>query len=203
MTSRAKFFATVGLLLVLGGIGIADMLYSKDDISGILSFTQGTREPSDAGTTLTLPSGEGVAKRQAVNIADLLATIGYTTTSSKDSSMLSQVTGSAATVNALTLLKENDRIGSVMWIDSVNVKTLFNQLKDALLAAFSPKVQDLEDTTKVEPGSPIINILTFLDPSLSAERLTFVRIGDRLMEFHTATGKESDMQGAIDALSSL
>ena len=129
--------------------------------------------------------------------------MGYTLKLSTDLSMIGQVVGTTVPVNALTILKDNDRIGAVVWIESPEVKTTFNSLKDALLATFSPQVKDLEDTTKIDPGMPIRNVLTFLDPSLSEERLTFVRVGERFLEFHSVVGKEDAMSKAIESLSTL
>jgi len=103
-------------------------------------------------------------------------------------------------VQTLTLLQNGDRTGSVTWIDSGDVKTYFISLKEGLLAAFSPKVQDLNDETVEGDNQPVRNILTFYDPALSEERLTFVRVRERLYEFHTVLGKEQQMTAVINAL---
>ena len=203
MTTSSKIIVTVLLLLFLGGVGAADYWVSRDTL---IADSGDDQEPViDDGSTASVSSvapGQGVAKRKALNIGETLKTLGYTTADSTDQSMVEQVTAGNPPVNTLAILKDNDRIGSVIWIDTPEVKTIFNTLKDSLLAAFSPAVKELRDETKVQPG-PVRNELTFLDTGLSTERLTFVRIGERLMEFHTVVGKEEVMKGAIEGLSKL
>jgi hypothetical protein len=209
MTYRSKLIVTVALLLVLGGIGAADMLFSNDGLEATLPMPSGnTPLPTEQlpPTDLNQPQnpGQGVARHVAANVNDALIELGFTVQPSDDRSMLEQVVDtSSMTVTSLVILKDGDRIGAVVWVESPEVKSTFLSLKEALLAAFSPQVKDLSDETKIDPGLPIRNVLTFLDPTLSEERLTFVRVGERLMEFHTVAGKEAEMQTAIDGLSKL
>lgn len=209
MTYRSKIIVTAALLVALGGLGAADVYWSNDNQLAADITKQPTIEPSDdipapqTGTTDTTP-GQGVAKRQAPDVGILLTNAGFETAASADKSMLEQIAGTGSNaVKELAILKDGDRIGTVIWMDSADVKDNFLSLKDALLASFSSKVKDLEDATLANPGQPVINKLTFLDPGLSEERLTFIRVGERLMEFHIAKDKENDVQGAIDVLSTL
>jgi hypothetical protein len=201
MTYRSKIIVTAALILVLGGIAAADVYLSEDDILGGLPLPQDgiQNQVPPLGQTGT---GVGVARRQAANVNDVLIALGYSVQPSDESSIISQVVDETVTVNVLKILKD-DLVGTVIWIDTPDSKNFFLSLKDALLAAFSPQVKDLSDETKVDPGKPVRNVLTFLDPTLSEERLTFVRMSDRLMEFHTVSGKETEMQTVIDALSTL
>jgi hypothetical protein len=205
MSTGSKIIVTVLLLLFLGGVGAADYWASRDTLIADVP-TPSDQEPvmddGETGSASSLTPGTGVAKRKAPQVADALKGLGFTTTTSSDQSMLEQVTMGNPASQSVAILKENDRIGSVVWIDTPEVKTIFNTLKESLLAAFTPAVKDLRDETKVQPG-PVRNELTFLDTGLSTERLTFVRIGERLMEFHTVVGKEEVMKGAIEGLSKL
>ncbi len=199
MTTKAKVLSTGALVVVLGGLGVADYLSNN----GLPASLQGTGE-SSSSVAMENPTGTGsssfapVAKQSGVNVAETLAQMGYETQSSTDLSMLAQVVSGQP--QTLVLLKNSDRVGSVTWIDSPQVKTFFISLKEGLLSAFSPNVQDLRDETIQTEGQPVRNILTFLDPGLSEERLTFVRVRERLYEFHTATGKDAEMGTVLEAL---
>lgn len=206
MTYRSKIIVTLALLLLLGGLGAADMFLSGDQLSADVTPQIGSQNqlPPVQDPQNTQNNGQGVAKRQAADVGLVLTSNGFETAASADRSMLEQIVGTGSNaVKALSILKNGDRIGAVIWADSPDVKSSFSSLKDALLASFSPQVKDLEDSTIANPGQPVINKLTFQDPGLSEERLTFIRIGERLLEFHTAKGKETDIQGAMDVLSIL
>lgn len=199
MTTTSKIIVTGVLLLCLIGLGTADYFFATDILSPDLVVVQ-EQATSSSTQTVTSPTG-GVAKHQAADVPETLQTLGFTTTASSDRSMLEQVVGTDLPLRSFTILKNGDRIGAVIWIESPEAKEYFFSLKEALLAAFSPQVRELEDVTNVDPGMPVRNILTFIDPTLSEERLTFVRSGERLLEFHTVLGKENDMKVALDGLS--
>lgn len=201
MTTKAKAISTGALLVVLAGLGAADYV-SNNGLPASLSGTGSGSTVSSASTVVENPTATGattpVAKQPGVNVDVALKAMGYDTQSSTDLSMIAQVvTGQPQT---LVLLKNSDRVGSVTWIDSSQVKTFFISLKEGLLSAFSPNVQDLRDETLQGEGQPVRNILTFKDPALSEERLVFVRVRERLYEFHVASGKDAEMQQVIDAL---
>jgi len=201
MTTRAKALSTGALLVVLAGLGTADYLAN----GRITANLPGTGSGSTSSQIVENPTGTGsvsssgpVAKPAGIDIAAELKAMGYETQDSTDLSMIAQVvTGQPKT---LVLLKNSDRVGSVTWIDSPQVKTYFISLKEGLLSAFSPNVKDLRDETLQNEGQPVRNILTFLDPALSEERLVFVRVRERLHEFHIAAGKDTEMNTAIEAL---
>ena len=193
MTTKAKALSTGALLVVLTGLGAADYLSNK----GLPASLPTQNGSASSGMNADDPSG-AVAKQAGIDVASAITGLGYETQSSTDLSMLSQVvTGQP---QSLVLLKNADRVGSVTWIDSPQVKTFFIALKEGLLNAFSPNVQDLRDETLQGEGQPVRNILTFLDPSLSEERLVFIRVRERLYEFHIAGGKDTEMQALIEAL---
>lgn len=195
MTTKAKALSTGALLVVLSGLGVADYISNN----GLPAALPATGSSSVSSAIVEDPAvTDPVAKQPGVNVATAMSQLGYETQSSTDLSMLSQVvTGQPQT---LVLLKNSDRVGSVTWIDSPQVKTFFISLKEGLLSAFSPNVQDLRDETLQGEGQPVRNILTFLDTSLSEERLVFVRVRERLYEFHIASGKDTEMNALIEVL---
>lgn len=202
MSSRAKIITTVALLVFLGGLGIADYQLSKapalqDDTVAQTSST--TTTVTTSGSVAAVPTG-GVKKQNGPAVADTIAAAGFSTTDSNDLSFLTQIAGSGTTINSLAILKNGDRAGSVTWIESPRVKNIFIALKEALLTAFSSKVQDLKDQTLTPNDGPVRNELTFFDPTLSTERLVFVRVRERLFEFHIVIGKEDTFNPLIEAL---
>lgn len=193
MTTKAKALSTGALLVVLAGLGAADY-FTNNALPASVSTGSGS---VSSGAIVEDPAGP-VAKQSGVDVKSALGQLGYETQSSTDLSMLSQVVSGQP--QTLVLLKNSDRVGSVTWIDSPQVKTFFISLKEGLLSAFSPNVQDLRDETLQGEGQPVRNILTFLDPSLSEERLVFVRVRERLYEFHIAGGKDTEMNALIEVL---
>ncbi len=103
-------------------------------------------------------------------------------------------------VEARVILKDNDRLAYFAWIDSPDAKITFTALKEALKTSFSSQLQDLVDETQERPDKPVRNVLSFLDPAIHSERVLFVRVRQRLYEFHIAPGREADIQGLMDAL---
>lgn len=199
MSSRTKVIVTLLLLVFLGGLGIADFYLSK--APQFASNTAGNS--SSVSSVTTTGSGTpivGVRKQNGPDVAGAIATAGFTTTDTNDLSFLAQIAGSGAEIKALAILKNGDRAGSVTWIESPKVKNYFIALKEALLSAFSPQMKDLKDQTLEGPDVPVRNYLTFMDPSLSAERLVFIRVRERLYEFHIANGKEDIMNTLIDTM---
>ena len=203
MSPRAKFAVTTILLVLLGGLGAADYYFadeeylaqlSQDTESGNTIFLDTT-----TGATVPLPPGQGVKKNQGPAVETIATQLGMSVSENAELTMLAQVAGDAPGVQSYSLVQNGDRIGSVTWVESPDVKTIFITLKEALLPAFSPKLTGLRDETLQETGKPVRNLLTFFDPALSEEQLVFVRVRERLFEFHIATDKEEAMQSFIDA----
>jgi hypothetical protein len=186
MTTRAKIATTVLLLVALTGVGAADYYFEGREYAA---------ELTDAGSPDT--GSGGVAKAEGPDVAAVLGALGLQATASEDLTFLAQVSRDAE-VHSLVVLQGGDRAGSVSWIDG-DAKDAFIALKQALLTAFSDKVEGLSDKTYQDEGSPTRNVLTFRDPALSEETLTFVRVRERLYEFH-ATGSGTTMQAVIDGL---
>lgn len=202
MTTRTKIIVTVLLLIFLCGLGFADYFFSSgglnDEANGTGGTTSGALIP-DTDTEAILPPG-AVRKQSGPPVEQTITDAGFTTGNTNDLSFLSQIAGSGAEIHALAILQNGDRAGAVTWMESPKVKNYFIALKEALLATFSPQVQDLRDETLQGENRPVRNMLTFFDPTLSTERLVFVRVRERFYEFHIAKGKEEAMNALIETM---
>jgi hypothetical protein len=161
---------------------------------------------SSAATTVSVvqPSSiaqsTGVKKQSGPDVQSLVQENGYTTAPSDALSFIAQVAGSESQIHSLAILQDGDRAGSVTWVESADVKNQFIALKEALLTSFSPQVRDLKDETLQGDDLPVRNQLSFFDPSLSTEKLFFVRVRERLFEFHITNGKDEAMKSLIEAI---
>ena len=111
--------------------------------------------------------------------------------------MMQSGTGSETTV----LLWHDDRAFLMSWLENDDVKTIFGNLKQALQGQFSSKLTDLRDETVTAPDGPPVNILSFVDPALSSERLIFLRVRTRLYEIHVAKNGETIVDQLVAELS--
>jgi hypothetical protein len=194
MSNRTKLIVTGVLLLVLAGMASADYLMTGSSLPARLALMgEETADTGDAGEDVT-----PVAKSSGPAVQSVLADAGMEITVSEEPTFLSQIIEDGLT--SVTVLKDGDRAGSVTWIESPDVKTSFIALKDGLLESFSAGLRDLNDATEQEPNRPVRNILSFTDPALSDEQLVFVRVRERLFEFHIAPGSEETMNSLIEAL---
>lgn len=188
MTQRTKLYTTLGLLVFLGGLGAANY------------YANGTTLTGDVQNSQSSIPVEGVRKQEGPNVSEVIQTAGFTSGPSPDLSFLAQIAGSGTRIDSLAIQKDADWVGSVTWIDTPEAKSYFSALKEALLGAFSIDVTDLKDETKQGGNQPVRNELTFFDPALSAERLRFVRVRERLYEFHIVLGKEAVLESFIEQL---
>ncbi|MCF7844691.1 MAG: hypothetical protein K9M03_02590 [Kiritimatiellales bacterium] len=189
-----KLTVTLGLIVVLFGLGTADAL-----------FTQARLPDPDANPSVAVirPPDERPTMVQKTYGPDIMETIvsqRFAFDKTGETSLIERIITDGTAVESLTLMKDGDRIGLAAWTESPRVKVYFLALKEALHTSFSPQVQDLIDETQREPGRPIQNLLTFFDPAISEERLVFVRVRERLFEFHIAQGKDDVLFGLIEEL---
>lgn len=192
LSNRSKLIVTAVLLLVLGGMAGADYLMTGSSLPARLALT-GDEPVGDTGN-----NGTAVAKSSGPAVQTVLADAGLEVTASDEPTFLGQIIEDGLT--SVTILKDGDRAGSVTWVESPDVKDSFIALKDGLLESFSAGLRDLKDTTEQEPNRPVRNILRFSDPALSDEELAFVRVRERLFEFHIAPGSKETMDQLIEAL---
>lgn len=189
-----RLLVVTGFLAVLAGLGVTDAFMTAS-INTYPTYNQ----IADDGTNVSPPGG--VAPVVDPDVFDVLTELQMVTEQPREQGLLERIVPTGTPVTARVLLKDNDRIGYFAFVESAGVKDYFRALKDALHASFSKDVTDLLDTTDTRQGKPTRNILTFLDPSISEERVLFLRVRQRLYELHTVKGKEADAQVLVEALS--
>ena len=194
VTSYRTFLVTGGFILALLLLGVADAQLTKKT----LVMPEVTAPDSTGAETMKAPIEGGVEKQSGPAIESVLEKLQMTSGPASEASILSRVVPDAVTT--WVLLKNGDRAGMISFVDSPNVKTYFIALKEALQKSFSPGLKDLLDETQEREGKPIRNILTFFDPAISEERTIFVRVRERLYEFHIAKDKDGDIFALVDAL---
>jgi len=192
----SRFLATAGLLAVLIGLGTADHLLTDvhpvgEEDAQLPTTPQPPTEPAPPGA---------VRRSRGPDVMQTLVTLGLRFQNPDEGTLLEMIIADGTTVYSQVVTKGGDRSGLVAWAESPRVKVHFLSLKEALHSSFSPGVQDLIDETQRVPGRPVQNLLTFLDPGLSEERLVFIRVRERLYEFHVAEGKDDEMFGLIEEL---
>ena len=184
MTATRKLLVTVAFILILIGLGTADALLTRG--------------------TLRLPSTEqeGIAKKLGPDAIAIASVQGFTVAATTEQNLLPKILSSTmqSQFAAKVLLMSDDRVATMGWIDSPDVQTLFMTLRKNLRSSFSPKLQDLIDETQSEKDKPPRDVLSFLDPAIHSDRLLFVRIRERLYEFHVSAGHEVDIDKLIDTL---
>ncbi len=123
----------------------------------------------------------------------ILTNLGFEVRATKEQSFLMDLLGETPPTTVV-ILQNNDRIALLSWVQQGDVKSLLSSLKEALLSSFSNDVRDLIDTTTHEVGKPVIDTLSFIDPSLSSDRITFIRVRELLFEIHLPIGREKDIE---------
>jgi hypothetical protein len=185
-------------LLALVGLATADVLL----VEGVpeMLATSGDPEIPPAVTTTT-GGTTGIVKITGPDVLATIAQLGFTPQETTELSILRTVVPQQeAMVESHVLLKNGDRAGLIAWVESADVKNYYLALKEALHSSFSPEVRDLLDETQQQPGRPTRNLLTFLDPGLSSERIVFVRVRERLYELHVAPGNDDVLFELVEAL---
>lgn len=198
MSAGSKIGITAVLLLFLGGLAAADALSSEEtNLASLLpDFGTSSADSSDA----TASAGTVVPKNSGPLLADVTSELGMSMQESKEESLLAPMVMGKAQAYSQVILKDDDRIGTVTWTESPQVKTWFIGLKEALLKEFTDKLTGLKDETLQEEGKPVRNVLSFSDPGISQEQIVLVRVRERLYEFHIAPGKDADMLALFQAL---
>ncbi len=200
-----KVTVTLGLLILLSALGTVDALLTTKPIlvdTDALDIVVEQPDPVIQDTSPTpTPPVQGVRKQTGPNVLEVLTQQGYTFKETDELSVLGKIIPSERdAVQSRVLMKEKDRIGLIAWAESSEVKKDFIILKEALHISFSPQVQDLIDETQRREGHPTRNLLTFLDPALSQERIVFIRVRQRLYEFHISPDKDDMVFELIDVL---
>ncbi len=195
MQKIARVLASVGFLAILVVLGSADYAFTKNRL--VLPDTAAGTTGAGASSST---EGAAVEVQQGTDIATIMQSIGFTMQDGNEDNVLKEVIPTDRRVETKILLSGNDRVAFIAWTQSPDVKTYFSALKEALQASFSPAMHDLVDRTDEREGKPPRNVLAFTDPGLLEEKMIFVRVRQRLFEFHVAPGKDMQVNGLIDAL---
>lgn len=163
------------------------------------SFTSSSPPPSPPEIFAPQSSTAGVTLSTGPDVPTIIASRQMVSQDTTETTLMGKVmTGTPVT--AKVLLVNGDRAGLIAWAESPSVKLFFMAIKEALQKSFSAEVTDLIDETQQQPGKPVRNLLTFRDPAFGEERFAFVRVRDRLYEFHIAPGKDDAIFALIEAL---
>lgn len=227
MSPTHKYAVAATFVVVLTGLGAGDAWLTKPDMrmpvvaetspppeatpptpsmassSSTSSFTGPTiiaQTNSSSSSSSQSSAPQGVAKRDGIDIFAILTAQGIETEATGQVSLIRRVIPEEVDVPTRILLKNDDRVAFFSWVQSSDAKAYFLALKEALHSSFSSNVTDLSDSVDMRDGKPPRSILTFRDPGINEERLLFVRIQDRLYEFHIADDKDADVRALMDAL---
>lgn len=200
MTDKVKL--TTGLVTAMMLLGVSDAAIieglpgakvtadSRDAKPPVIE----TQDKPDVG----LPPG-AVAKNNGPSVSRVLKKLSVEESTARGQGILSSVVPEEE-LKSSVLLQNGDRIGMVAWVESAQVKKHYLVLKEALHNAFTPDVTDLVDETQRREGRPTRNLLTFYDPGISSERIVFVRVRERLFEFHVSEGQSEVIFDIIEEL---
>ena len=208
MRMRNTTTLTVGLLTVLVVLVAVDALSIENKRlltqADIPKETENTPPKPQIPEENEMPEPQvGTPKMQGPNVPKVLSAEEFTVAEpKKERSLIQQVIPEGiADIQTKILLKDGDRVGLIAWTESPQVKIYFLALKEALHSTFSPKMRDLVDEVQTREGKPPRNLLSFLDPAINSERIVFIRIRERLYEFHIAPERDDVIFDLIESLS--
>ncbi|MBU0458280.1 hypothetical protein KJ652_04420 [Patescibacteria group bacterium] len=185
-----KYSSAIGIVAILLILGTADALLTD----AVLPQAQVPEMPTQPLPPPPKPpnttSTNGIQRTSGPNVLDTLINNRFTFDSSREDSLIGMIISDGTEVNSRVLIKDGDRAGFIAWTESPRVKVYYLALKEALHTSFTPNVHDLIDETKRQLGKPVTNLLTFMDPGISEDRLVFIRVRERLFEFHIPEGKD-------------
>ena len=144
---------------------------------------------------------QGVRRNQGADVQSILQKQKFTIGKVNEKVILEKIIPSNDTnLQSYVLLKDGDRAGLIAWTTSSKVKEYYLTLKEALHNAFTSEVKDLLDETQRREGRPTRNLLTFFDPGILSERVVFIRVRERLYEFHVTEGSSEAIFNLIEEL---
>lgn len=173
---------------------------SSDSSASSVSLIPLSSASSSSGLRV-IKKGTSTKKQIGVNVDEVIMRLGLTKQETTETGFLALATQYSAKAQTTVLLWNDDRAFLFSWIENDDVKTIFGNLKQALQEQFSGKLTDLKDETLTAPNGPTVNVLSFFDPALSAERLIFLRVRTRLYEIHVAKNGESLVDRFVAELS--
>lgn len=172
---------------------------SVETMSGGVVSSTSSAIASGSGTRV-VKKGVSTKKKSSVDVHATLAALQLIETQTTETSILN-VVAQNMTVQTVVLLANNDRAALLSWVENDDVKTLFSLLKQTLQEQFSPKLSGLVDETRTQESGPPVDVLSFVDPAISPEKILFVRIRNRLYEFHIAAKGEDAIDRLVAELS--
>lgn len=213
----SSVIAGIVLILIAGGLMTADLvvrevpqqdsdivLMEPDPIpvaEPIIAPSSEASASSSSSSRRVVQKGVSTKKAQGQSVEEILKKLDLIAEDTTEKSFLTFLVPEKSNVQTSILLKNNDRAFLFSWVEDDNIKPLFNGLKQALSEQFSAKLTDLIDITKTSDAGPIVDILSFFDPEMSPEKITFLRIRNRLYEIHTAANGTNTLDALIEALS--
>lgn len=187
-------------------LGVTDALLLEQDILADWRHPTGEQAIEQVANSSVTTNQEGVPvggiqKLAEPDVSQILTVLGFQQAPVEETTLIEQIVpADLATTHKYIVLQNGDRAGIIAWTDSAQVKIFFLALKEALHSTFSPQMQDLVDETQQRAGKPTRNLLTFKDPEISEERIVFVRIRERLYEFHVAEGMDQAIFELVETL---
>ena len=101
---------------------------------------------------------------------------------------------SFGTVQSIVLLREEDRSAAVWWMQNTkDMESIFNRLRRELFLRVSADGTIEDHEWRVASGTPVL-MLSFIDPVVTEEEITFAGIGNTFYEFH---GDEEEVNSLI------
>ncbi|MDP7247441.1 MAG: hypothetical protein QF741_02335 [Candidatus Peribacteraceae bacterium] len=195
-----KPIVTLGLIVILLAISTADVFFTSAKLPEVATKPQAQNQPQQRPQPRLAKKNQKAETAKAPNILEILVSEQYKFQHSDEQNLLSMIIKDGTPVQSRALIKDSDRAGFVAWSESPKVKIYFLSLKEALHVSFTPQVKDLIDETQKREGRAERNLLSFSDPGIGEERLVFVRVRNRLFEFHLAKNYEDEMFDLIEKL---
>lgn len=174
--------------------------------SGMIASSASSVVLTESGTSMTssnprvVKKGVSTKKKSSVDVRATLSALQFIQAPTKETSIL-KIIAQGMNTETIVLLLNNDRAALFSWIENDDVKNVFSALKQALQEQFSPKLTGLIDETQTPENGPPVDILSFTDPSISPEHVVFLRVRNRLYEFHIAAKGEDSIKALIAELS--
>lgn len=160
-----------------------------------------TSSGSSSSEYHVVKKGVSTKKHAGVDVQSVLDRQQLITQETAEASFLSFVVADKSAVKTWVLLKNNDRAFLFSWIDNDDAKTIMSSLKQALSEQFSGKLTDLVDETRTQDSGPPVDVLSFTDPTLSPEKIMFLRVRTRLYEIHIAKNGSDALDALVAELS--
>jgi hypothetical protein len=186
MSSRLKAITASAYILFLVGLGITDATFT----SGLTIYPRNAYQVTKVET--------GIARKQEPDVFAILQTLNIETAVTKKEAMLSRIVPSQLPLTIRVLLQNDEGLGLFAYTESPDVRAFFTALKDALHQSFSKDVRDVVDVVEAPEGRPVRNVLSFVDPSLSSDKIILLRVRSRLYEFHVPEAKEPVIRALIE-----